>query len=301
MSQADSAHSTTLPGGANDGPVEKPARRRRSTGNLPAAAPETAAAAIDAVLTMIQRAAQKGEIETLERLLAWRDKQIADAKETAFKEALAAAMSRMTAIHVDSENPQTRSRYASLAAMDEAVRTIYTDHGFSLTFDTQDTDQPEVVRLVCDVSHEGGHTRQYHINMPADGVGPKGAPVMNRTHATGSAITYGRRYLLAMIFNLTVTRDDDGNAAGGKPQRETRPAPTAQQTTPRFEDVQRPPTVTPSPKRRLEEEFHPHPEDVRPLPPRRGPVCDRCHGTKVFRRGNFEGPCFACQPREGRR
>jgi hypothetical protein len=35
---------------------------------------------------------------------------------------------------------------------------------------------------------------------------------MSRTHATGSAITYGKRYLKNMIFNLHFT-DDDGNAA----------------------------------------------------------------------------------------
>lgn len=239
MSQADSAHTIDLPAATNAA-TEKLPRQRKSTGKTPAARPEAATAAIDAVLTMIQRAANAGEIGTLERLLAWRDKQIADAKETAFKESLSAAMSRMTSIRVDSENSQTHSRYASLAAMDDAVRAIYTDHGFSLTFDTQDTNLSDVVRLVCDMSHEGGHTRQYHINMPADGMGPKGAAVMTRTHATGSAITYGRRYLLQMIFNLTVARDDDGNAAGRRPQPQQhvqRPAPEAQQLTPRFEDL----------------------------------------------------------------
>jgi hypothetical protein len=38
---------------------------------------------------------------------------------------------------------------------------------------------------------------------------------MTRTHAMGSAVTYGRRYLLQMIFNIVPGADDDGNAAGG--------------------------------------------------------------------------------------
>jgi hypothetical protein len=207
---------------------------------------------------MIQRAATNGEIETLERLLAWQDKQIADAKQTAFKEALAAAQSRMKAIGVDSENRETHSRYASLAALDEAVRDIYTSHGFSLTFDTEDTTLPEVVRVVCNVSHEDGHSRQFHINMPADGKGPKGGAVMSRTHATGSAITYGRRYLLCMIFNLTVTQDDDGNAAGRRQaQRQGRAAPVAQQRTPTWEDLMA--QEFPSPHRQASQ-------------PRRGPM-----------------------------
>ncbi len=54
--------------------------------------------------------------------------------------------------------------------------------------------------------------------MPSDGKGAKGGDVMTKTHATGSAVQYGRRYLLGMIFNITVSKDDDGNAAGNKPQ-----------------------------------------------------------------------------------
>jgi hypothetical protein len=50
--------------------------------------------------------------------------------------------------------------------------------------------------------------------MPADGKGAKGGDVMTKTHATGSAIQYGMRYLLKMIFNIAVGDDDDGNAAG---------------------------------------------------------------------------------------
>jgi hypothetical protein len=43
---------------------------------------------------------------------------------------------------------------------------------------------------------------------------------MSRTHATGSAITYGKRYLKNMIFDLRFKEsDDDGNAAAdGQPR-----------------------------------------------------------------------------------
>ena len=40
--------------------------------------------------------------------------------------------------------------------------------------------------------------------------------VMTKIHATGSAFTYGQRYLLKLIFNVAVgDDDDDGNKAGG--------------------------------------------------------------------------------------
>jgi hypothetical protein len=51
--------------------------------------------------------------------------------------------------------------------------------------------------------------------MPSDGKGAKGGGVMSRTHATGAAITYGKRYLKNMIFDLRFDEtDDDGNGAG---------------------------------------------------------------------------------------
>jgi hypothetical protein len=54
--------------------------------------------------------------------------------------------------------------------------------------------------------------RRYQADMPADGKGAKGGDVMTKTHATGSGMSYGMRYLLKMIFNVAVGEDDtDGN------------------------------------------------------------------------------------------
>ena len=54
--------------------------------------------------------------------------------------------------------------------------------------------------------------------------------MMTRTHATATAVTYGRRYLLCMIFNIS-TEDDDGNLAAG--QAEVRPTGPGEITTTR--------------------------------------------------------------------
>ena len=37
---------------------------------------------------------------------------------------------------------------------------------------------------------------------------------MTKTHAFGSGLSYGMRYLLKLIFNVAISMDDDGNAAG---------------------------------------------------------------------------------------
>ncbi len=185
-----------------------------------------------AFLAMIERAARDPSIDVdkLDRLLQMRERENARVAEQAFNAALADAQTEMHPVAADSDNPQTRSRYASYAALDRAVRPIYTTHGFALSFNTADAPGPEQARILCDVCHAGGHTRRYHVDMPVDGKGARGGDVMTKTHAMGSGISYGMRYLLRMIFNLAIDQDDDGNAAGGR-------------ATP-----ERPRTVVPAPK-----------------------------------------------------
>jgi hypothetical protein len=181
------------------------------------AAPQSEAGAI---IHMIERAARDPsvDIDKLRQLMELREKVETRAAEKAFDNAMSAAQAEMRPVAADCNNPQTRSRYASYLALDKALRPIYTRNGFSLSFNTG-TDAPEGhVRVLCRVAHSG-IGRDYHIDMPADGKGAKGGDVMTKTHATGSAVSYGMRYLLKMIFNISVGEDDDGNAAGDDGER----------------------------------------------------------------------------------
>lgn len=154
-------------------------------------------------------------VEKIERLMALWERGEARKAETAFNAAMVDAQSDMRRVGVDAYNSQTKSRYASHAALDKALRPIYTKHGFALSFNTEDGAVVDYVRVVCYVTHRDGHSRTYHVDMPSDGKGAKGGDVMTRTHATGSAMTYGVRYLLKGIFNVAQgEQDDDGNAAG---------------------------------------------------------------------------------------
>lgn len=169
-----------------------------------------------AILSMIERAARDPsvDINKLQQLMEMRERVEARNAESAFDRALTSAQAAMGRVRTDSNNPQTKSRYASYGALDAAMRPIYTQHGFALSFNTENP-ALEVVRVICRVSHQSGHGRTYQIDMPADGKGAKGGDVMTKTHATGSAVSYGMRYLLKMIFNIAVSdKDDDGNAAG---------------------------------------------------------------------------------------
>jgi len=195
---------------------------------IPADEPQGMAIASDAGLGLFERLAKdpNASVEKIERLMALWERGQAKVAETAFNAAMSAAQTAMKPISTDAENPQTRSRYASYARLDGVLRPIYTNHGFALSFDTGDPVGPDSIRLLCYVSHAAGHSRTYKCDMPADGKGAKGGDVMTKTHAAGSAMSYGMRYLLKMIFNVAVGEyDDDGNRATASPSAPETPAP----------------------------------------------------------------------------
>lgn len=168
-----------------------------------------------ALINMIERATRDPsvDIEKMERLLAMHERLLDRDAETAFNEAMRAAQAEMEPVRANANNPQTRSKYATYQAIDDALRPVYNKHGFSISYDTGDGAPEHHIRVLAYVSR-GRFTRTYKRDMPADGKGAKGNDVMTKTHAAGSAETYGRRYLIGGIFNVVVTTDDDGNAAG---------------------------------------------------------------------------------------
>jgi hypothetical protein len=140
-------------------------------------------------------------------------------KEEAWHDAMRECQKEMGPISKDAANGATRSKYATLAALDEVLRPIYCKHGFDVTFDTEPlADGSDSVKVTLDVTHTGGWQKTFEIEMPCDGKGAGGRQMMTRTHAMGSATTYGRRYLLTMAFNIS-TVDDDGNAASARPEQ----------------------------------------------------------------------------------
>lgn len=167
-----------------------------------------------AMVSMFERMASDPnvDVDKLERLMQMRERAVEREAESAFNIALSDAQARMGTIGADANNPQTRSKYASYGKLDSVLRPIYTSSGFALSFDTGSDAPADCVRVLCHVTHKAGHSRTYHVDMPADGKGAKGGDVMTKTHAVGAGMSYGMRYLLKMIFNVAVGEyDTDGN------------------------------------------------------------------------------------------
>jgi len=174
------------------------------------------------IWALIERASRDPSIsmERLEKLIEFADRAKADERKLAFNQAMANAQHKMEPVRKNASNPQTHSKYATYEAIDRDIRPIYTQAGFSVSFNTNKSEKGNgFIKVLAYVSHDEGFEREYEIDMPIVTKGPKGNDVMTETHATGSAYSYGKRYLLCGIFNIAVYNDDDdGN--GGRPKQQ---------------------------------------------------------------------------------
>ncbi len=165
-----------------------------------------------AVMSVIERAARDGNIEVAERMLAMQERILARNAELAFNESMRASQEEMPKVLRNKRNEQTNSKYADLEKVNDAIVPVYTKHGFSLSFGTDSSSLEGHIGITCMVSHVQGHSRPYRCDMPLDLVGLKGNANKTATHAHGSTMSYGRRYLALLIFNVTLTNEDrDGN------------------------------------------------------------------------------------------
>jgi hypothetical protein len=174
-----------------------------------------------AMMAVISRAATDPncDVEKMERLYAMHERMQDRQAAEAFAASMSQAQAEAKKAAKDRNNAQTKSDYATLESIDAAIRPAYTAHGFSLSFDTDESPLANHVRIVCHVMHSAGHTKVYRYDNPMDDKGIAGSVNKTPTHARGSAVTYGRRYLTLLIFNLsTGHHDDDGNGADVEPE-----------------------------------------------------------------------------------
>jgi len=155
----------------------------------------------------------KADLDKLEKLLTLQERWEANEARKVFASSFALAQEQIALVVKTKLNPQTGSKYAPLESIIESAKPIYTKEGFSVIFYEGETTVPECIRICADILHTAGHKETYHYDIPLDGVGLKGNPNMTKIHGKSSSTSYGRRYLMCMIWNIP-TGDDDGNAAG---------------------------------------------------------------------------------------
>ena len=116
--------------------------------------------------------------------------------------ALAKAQGEMRAAAYDRINPHFKSRYATLASVIDAVREPLTKNGIAFVQKVSHTERGVGVETVflgygCEIATG-------MVVVPLDKATAQGM---------GSALTYARRYSLAMACCISADDDDDGNEA----------------------------------------------------------------------------------------
>lgn len=189
-----------------------------------------------ALMSFIERAANNPEFDVAKfgELLRLQRDVGHDQARRAFNAAMADAQSEMLPVVRDAKNSHLGNRYAKLETIDAAMRPIYTRHGFSVRFGSAPSPREGDIRIICTVAHAGGYFEENHLDAPLGATGSQGGRTATTpVQAVGSAVTYLRRYLLTMVFNIVLADDDDDGegarraAAAPTPRAERKVAPKA--------------------------------------------------------------------------
>ena len=150
------------------------------------------------------------DVDKMQRLLDMHERIVADQRRVAFVEALSRLAINMPEIDKNgrvvfegkSGALRMDRKYARLEDIDRALRPLYSKEGFSLSWDTQPGEGGKI-RVVGKLSHVAGHFETKQLDLPHDSSGAK-----NGIQAVGSTVSYGRRMLTKMFFNL-IERGED--------------------------------------------------------------------------------------------
>lgn len=161
-------------------------------------------------------------IDRLEQMLAMKERmedrqrqQLREDREheakTAYFASMSACQAELPVVTKNRRNTHTKSNYADLAAIEEQAMPIIYKHGFGVSFQPDGYNEIGELLIKWEISHAGGFVRNGIGAIPVDGAGSQGKVNKTGTQAFGSTATYGRRYLLCMLFNISTGDDRDGN------------------------------------------------------------------------------------------
>ena len=187
-----------------------------------------------ALMSFIERAAKDDSFDVAKfgELLRLQRDVGHDQSRRLFNQGMADAQSEMLPVVRDAKNSHLGNKYAKLETIDAAMRPIYTRHGFSVRFGSAPAPTEGYIRITCTVAHAGGYFEENYLDAPIANLGSQGGRTATTgVQAVGSAVTYLRRYLLGMVFNIVLADEDDD----GEGMRRAAPMQRAAAATPRPE------------------------------------------------------------------
>lgn len=163
-------------------------------------------------LMLIEAAITRGlDPEQLGKLFELQERWEKNEAKRSYAEAMTAAQAEMRPVVRGRTNEQQRSKYAALEDIHDVIKPIWLKHGFTLSYGSDQSPYPEHYRVTCECLHEGGHSTHHVLDGPPDEKGIKGNANKTPIQAMTSTVTYLRRSLAVMIFDVTlVGTDHDG-------------------------------------------------------------------------------------------
>lgn len=170
------------------------------------------------MVSMMERLALNPDlpVEKLEKLLEMQIRIMGIEAEKEFAAAMARVQSKLPKVGRDRDNDQTGSKYATLEAIAAAIKPIYTAEGFSMSFSEAPSPKDQHVRVIGILRHKDGHKTDHYRDVAVDTAGIAGKVNKTLTHGEASSITYGRRYVTCLAFDVATGDDTDGNKPGDK-------------------------------------------------------------------------------------
>ena len=168
-----------------------------------------------AVLQVIERLVLTPDvsIEKIEKMLDLQERILNRNAHQAFTADLAAMQIELPLIAKNGKGHGT-AKYALLEDINQAIRPALQKYGFAVTF--RISQREKEVSITAVLSHKLGHSDETTITLPIDISGSK-----NATQAVGSTVSYGKRYAIGALLNIST--GDDNDAASDSSERAISP------------------------------------------------------------------------------
>lgn len=134
--------------------------------------------------------------------------------EREFDNLMIDARSEMPVIVKDAWNPHTKSHYAKLEKVSQQIDGIARKYGFQHTYGMADSKLDNHYRVICDLVNRNGFKRRYYIDIGSDTAGAKGGGTKSGAQGSGSSVSYARRYLKFMVWDLVLAGEDQDAQRG---------------------------------------------------------------------------------------
>lgn len=162
------------------------------------------------------------DVDKMERLLNTQERVLARQAKASYDTALAELQPKLPIItergKILNKQGGVQSTFAFWEDINEIIRPLLHEHGFSLSFKSRPAGN--MVVTIGILAHRDGHREETEVELPRDDSGNK-----NSVQGIGSSKSYGKRYAAFDLLNITTKGEDDDGATASSRRPDGEPMP----------------------------------------------------------------------------